>query len=192
MVFIFNQRTRSIVIQEKGVNTVDEQQLDDYMKANSARLLRLAYYYTKNLHSAEDIVQDVFIKFYQLNRQLEKADAERYLTTMTANKAKDYLKSWHYKRLVFQEKWLSLKSPAQDALVKIDEEQLISDAVLGLPAKEREVVAYYYLEGYTLREIGELLDVNENTLKSRLVKARRLLKEQLKNIEWEVLKDDTL
>ena len=169
---------------------MDDQQLDDYMKANSARLLRLAYYYTKNLHSAEDIVQDVFIKFYHVNRQLEKVDAERYLTAMTANKAKDYLKSWHYKRLVFQEKWLLLKSPEQDALVKKDEEQLISDAVLALPTKEREVVAYYYLEGYTLKEMAALLEVNENTLKSRLVKARKLLKEQLENVEWEVLKDD--
>ncbi|WP_341323797.1 sigma-70 family RNA polymerase sigma factor [Solibacillus sp. FSL H8-0523] len=169
---------------------MDEQQLDDYMKANSARLLRLAYYYTKNLHTAEDLVQDVFIKFYHINRPLEKADAERYLTTMTANKAKDYLKSWHYKRLVFQEKWLSLKSPEQDALVKRDEEDLISDAVLGLPTKEREVVAYYYLEGFTLKEMAALLEVNENTLKSRLVKARKLLKEQLQNVEWEVLKDD--
>lgn len=171
---------------------MDEQQIDFYMKTNSARLLRLAYYYTKNLHSAEDIVQDVFIKFYHVNRQLEKVDAERYLTTMTANKAKDYLKSWHYKRLVFQEKWLSLKSPEQDALVKKDEEELISDAVLGLPTKEREVVAYYYLEGYTLKEVAALLEVNENTLKSRLVKARKLLKEQLQNVEWEVLKNDTL
>ncbi len=171
---------------------MDEQQLDDYMQQHSAMLLRLAYYYTKNLHSAEDIVQDVFIKFYHVNRPLEKVDAERYLTTMTANKAKDYLKSWHYKRLVFQEKWLSLKSPQQDALVKKDEEALISDAVLGLPTKEREVVAYYYLEGYTLKEVAALLEVNENTLKSRLVKARKLLKEQLQNVEWEVLKNDTL
>ena len=72
MVFIFNQRTRSIVIQEKGVNVVYEQQLDDYMQQHSAKLLRLAYYYTKNLHTAEDLVQDVFIKFYHINRPLEK------------------------------------------------------------------------------------------------------------------------
>ncbi|WP_274310344.1 sigma-70 family RNA polymerase sigma factor [Solibacillus daqui] len=169
-----------------------EQELDLLMKQHSAQLLRIAYYYTKNLHTAEDIVQDVFIKFYHLKQPIDPTITERYLIKMTVNKAKDYLKSWHYQRLVFQEKWLSLKTSQQDALIVRDEEQLISDAVLSLPMKEREIVAYYYLEGLTLKAISELLQINENTLKSRLVKARKLLRVQLQEVEWEVLKDDTL
>lgn len=171
---------------------MDEQQLDSLMRQHSARLLRIAYYYTKNLHTAEDIVQEVFLKFYHLKQPIDPTITERYLMKMTTNKAKDYLKSWHYQRLVFQEKWLTLKKHAQDGLVIRDEEQLISDAVLSLPVKERELVAYYYLEGFTLKEIAELTQTNENTLKSRLVKARKLLKAQLQEVEWEVLKDDTL
>lgn len=174
------------------MKTVNEEQLDLLMKQHSGRLLRVAYYYTKNLHTAEDIVQDVFIKYYHLRQPIDPAITERYLIKMTANKAKDYLKSWHYQRLVFQEKWHSLKNQQQDALVIHDEEQLISDAVLRLPMKEREIIAYYYLEGLTLKSISELIQINENTLKSRLVKARKLLKAQLPEVEWEVLKDDTL
>ena len=169
---------------------MNEQQLDQLMQQHSAKLFRLAFYYTKNLHTAEDIVQDVFIKFYHLELSLDEASTERYLLKMTANKAKDYLKSWHYQRLVFQERWLSIKSVEQDLLIIQDEEQLISDAVLSLPMKEREVVAYYYLEGYSVKEIAVLLQMNENTLKSRLVKARKLLKDKLQDIEWEVLKHD--
>lgn len=171
---------------------MNEEQLDLLMKQHSGRLLRVAYYYTKNLHTAEDIVQDVFIKFYHLRQPIDPSITERYLIKMTANKAKDYLKSWHYQRLVFQEKWHSLKNQQQDALVIHDEEQLISNAVLRLPMKEREIIAYYYLEGLTLKAISELIQINENTLKSRLVKARKLLKAQLPEVEWEVLKDDTL
>lgn len=171
---------------------MNEEQLDLLMKQHSGRLLRVAYYYTKNLHTAEDIVQDVFIKYYHLRQPIDPSITERYLIKMTANKAKDYLKSWHYQRLVFQEKWHSLKNQQQDALVIHDEEQLISNAVLRLPMKEREIIAYYYLEGLTLKAISELIQINENTLKSRLVKARKLLKAQLPEVEWEVLKDDTL
>ncbi|MEK4699947.1 sigma-70 family RNA polymerase sigma factor [Solibacillus sp. FSL R7-0668] len=171
---------------------MNEEQLDLLMKQHSGRLLRVAYYYTKNLHTAEDIVQDVFIKYYHLRQPIDPSITERYLIKMTANKAKDYLKSWHYQRLVFQEKWHSLKNQQQDALVIHDEEQLISTAVLRLPMKEREIIAYYYLEGLTLKAISELIQINENTLKSRLVKARKLLKAQLPEVEWEVLKDDTL
>lgn len=171
---------------------MNEQQLDLLMKQHSAQLLRIAYYYTKNLHTAEDIVQDVFIKFYHLRKPIDPTITEQYLLKMTANKAKDYLKSWHYQRLVFQEKWHSLRNQQQDALVIHDEEQLISDAVRCLPMKEREIVAYYYLEGLTLKAISELIQINENTLKSRLVKARKLLRVQLQEVEWEVLNDDSL
>ena len=60
----------------------------------TAKLFRLAYYYTKNLHTAEDIVQEIFLKFYQKKLILEENEVERYLMKMTVNKAKDYLRSW--------------------------------------------------------------------------------------------------
>ena len=69
---------------------------------------------------------------------------------------------------------------------------MISNAVLSLPLKQREVVAYYYLEGFSVKQVSELLQVNENTVKSRLAKGRALLKNSLQSTEWEVLKDDTL
>ncbi|WP_336046316.1 RNA polymerase sigma factor [Solibacillus ferritrahens] len=172
---------------------MDEQQLNLLMQQHTARLFRIAYYYSKNLHTAEDIVQDVFIKFYERNIELDSTSVERYLITMTTNKSKDYLKSWHYRTIIMQEKWLHTSSHKQrDALVIQDEEQLISEAVLSLPLKQREVVAYYYLEGYSIKELAEILNSNENTAKSRLVKGRDLLKDKLQSIEWEVLKNDTL
>jgi RNA polymerase sigma factor (sigma-70 family) len=172
---------------------MDEQQLDTLMKSYTAQLFRVAYYYTKNLHTAEDIVQEIFLKFYQTKLTLEGNEIERYLMKMTANKAKDYLRSWHYRKLVLQDKWLaSKKVQQQDALILLDEEEMISYAVLSLPLKQREVVAYFYLEGLSVKQVSELLQVNENTVKSRLAKGRELLKKSLQSIEWEVLKNDTL
>ncbi|MGN7477370.1 sigma-70 family RNA polymerase sigma factor [Solibacillus silvestris] len=172
---------------------MDEQQLTILMNRHTAKLFRIAYYYSKNLHTAEDIVQDVFIKFYEKNIELDADAIERYLIVMTSNKSKDYLKSWHYQKLVLQEKWLHRAGrKMQDAFIIKDEEEMISEAVLSLPIKQREVVAYYYLEGYSIAELSEILRLNENTAKSRLVKGRNLLREKLSSIEWEVLKNDTL
>ena len=124
---------------------------------------------------------------------LEENEVERYLMKMTVNKAKDYLRSWHYRKFVLQDKWLTNKKiRQQDALILLDEEEMISNAVLSLPLKQREVVAYYYLEGFSVKQVSELLQVNENTVKSRLAKGRALLKDNLQSTEWEVLKDDTL
>lgn len=171
----------------------EEEELDRIMTDHTSLLFRIAYYYTKNLHTAEDIVQEVFIKFFQSNVQLSEEDLKPYLIRMTANKAKDYLKSWHYRKLVLQERLFSSKTVTEkDALIQQDEEAEISKAVLALPVKQREAIVYYYMEGLNIREIASLLNMPESTMKSRLAKGREQLKEQLKSIEWEVLMDETI
>lgn len=72
-------------------------ELEQIIEEYSNHLLRLAYFYTKNQAAAEDVVQDVLIKFYQSNYE-ERGQVKAYLTTMTINKSKDYLKSWAYKK----------------------------------------------------------------------------------------------
>ncbi|MEG0470975.1 MAG: sigma-70 family RNA polymerase sigma factor [Solibacillus sp.] len=172
---------------------MDEEVIDELIKKHTAILLRLAYYNTKNLHTAEDIVQDVFIKYFQKNRSLPEGAVEKYLMKMTVNKAKDHLKSWHYQKLRFQEKWFAGKKVMPvDQLVLQDEEDMISAAILSLPIKQREVIAYYYLEGFKTREVAQLLNISESTVKSRLVKGRNELKKKLEMVEWEVLKNEPL
>lgn len=166
----------------------EKETLDQLMIQYTSLLFRIAYYYTKNLHTAEDVVQDVFIKFFQKNIQLEEGEIQPYLIRMTANKAKDYLKSCHYRKIILQEKLLFQRTITEkDKLVQQDEEAEISKAILALPLKQREVIAYYYLEGLKNKEIAHLLQIPESTVKSRLSKGRDQLKEQLKSIEWEVL-----
>ena len=171
----------------------DEAALNQLMLTYTSLLFRIAYYYTKDLHTAEDIVQDVFIKFFQTDIQLSEDETQPYLMRMTANRAKDYLKSWHYRKLVLQEKLLFNKTiHEKDTLVQRDEEAEISRAILALPVKQREAIAYYYLEGLNSKEIALLLQIPESTVKSRLSKGRDRLKEQLKSIEWEVLLHDSI
>ena len=171
----------------------DETTLNQLMLTYTSLLFRIAYYYTKNLHTAEDVVQDVFIKFFQMDIQLTEGEMQPYLMRMTANRAKDYLKSWHYRKLVLQEKLLFNKTiHEKDTLVQQDEEAEISQAILALPLKQREAIAYYYLEGLNSKEIALLLQIPESTVKSRISKGRDRLKEQLKSIEWEVLLHESI
>ena len=74
------------------------------IEEHAAHLLRLAYLYVKNRQTAEDIVQEVFIKFSQRGYE-ERGQLRAYLSTLTINQSKDYLKSWHYKKLLLQEKY---------------------------------------------------------------------------------------
>jgi len=54
------------------------------------------------------------------------------------------------------------------------------DAIKSLPSKCSIVVYLFYYEGYSTKEIGKLLHIKEATVRTRLVRARKLLKEQLR------------
>jgi RNA polymerase sigma factor (sigma-70 family) len=152
-------------------------------------LIRLAYCYVRDLQAAEDIVQEVFIKFYHnQNNYEERGELKAFLSKMTVNKSKDYLKSWAYRKVQLQNK-LSLPAAKRDLdeLVRKDEQAIIGEAILELPLKQREVLIYFYFNEMTITEVAQILSIPESTVKTRLRRGKELLRNQLKGIEWEAL-----
>lgn len=164
----------------------------EIMEHHAERLIRVAYYYTRDLQIAEDIVQEVFIKFHKQQRlYTEYGELRAYLTRCTINRSKDYLKSWHARKMQFQERWLqTTKDRELDNVIREDEQSLVTNAVMQLPLKYREVLVYYYFEEMTIVQISELLRVPESTVKTRMRRAKELLKPTLQQVEWEVLLND--
>ena len=167
---------------------ITSEELKEIMLQYTEPLIRVAYGYVRDLHSAEDIVQDVFIKFYHLQNYEERGELKAYLTRMTVNKSKDYLKSWAYKKVLLQQKLVYPASKTnKDSFVHQDEKTMIGNAILELPLKHREILIYFYFNEMTIPEVAKLLSIPESTVKTRLGRGRELLKNQLKGIEWEVL-----
>lgn len=165
-----------------------EQDLQDIMALHTDYLLRLAYLYVKDWPTAEDIVQDVYLKFYQKYEQFEgRSTIKTYLSKMTVNKCKDYLKSWRYRMQVLTNSSTNKQKNSRNRLVEQDERHELADAILQLPLKYREVIIYYYFEELSILEVAQQLSISDNTVKTRLRKARSLLKDELKNNQWEVL-----
>ncbi len=152
-------------------------------------LIRIAYYYVKDLQAAEDIVQEVFIKFYHNQHYYEeRGELKAFLTKMTSNKSKDYLKSWTYRKVQLQNKLFSQAAKKQvDELVRKVEQAIIGEAILELPLKQREVLIYFYFNEMTIMEVAHILSIPESTVKTRLRRGKELLRDELKGIEWEVL-----
>ncbi|MEY9971405.1 RNA polymerase sigma factor (sigma-70 family) [Lysinibacillus sp. RC46] len=167
----------------------DTEYLEQLMELHTEHLFRIAYYYSKDLQIAEDIVQDVFIKFYHHQKHYEeRGEMRAYLARMTINKSKDYLKSWAYRKISVQSKLFpKQKSVLKDTLIQQDEQTILDEAILKLPLKQREPIVYFYLEDMSIKEIAKLLEIPEGTVKSRLKKGKELLKIDLQDIEWEVL-----
>lgn len=165
-----------------------EQQFQQVMHEHTDYLLKLAYLYIKDWSAAEDIVQDVFITYYQKFEQFEKRSSlKTYLAKITINKCKDYLKSWRCRKQVLMNNFINPAKKGRNRIIEEDEKLELADAVLQLPVKYREVIIYYYFEELSVLEIALLLSISDNTVKTRLRKARALLKIQLKENEWEVL-----
>lgn len=149
---------------------IDEDKLERLMQLYTKEMLRVSYYYTHNIHTAQDIVQEVFIRFYHKQVTLSDEEMKPYLLRMVINQSKDYLKSWHYRKTKLVEKMFPQSVSNPDRLLRKEEVDEISEAIFALPLKQRETITYYYFEGYTTKEISSLLKVPESTIKSRLKK----------------------
>lgn len=163
--------------------------LDKMIDDHTDDLLRLAFYYVKDLQAAEDIVQEVFIKFYETqNRYEEQGVLKAYLKKLTVNKSLDHLRSWSYRKVSLYHTFISpKKEKRRDHLVEKDEKTLIGDSILELPLKQREVLIFFYFEEWTIVQIASFLSIPQSTVKTRLRRGKELLRPKLEGIEWEVL-----
>ena len=167
-----------------------EHAFNEAVNEHTDYLLRLCYMYVKDWQAAEDIVQDVFITYYAKFEQFEeRSTLKTYLIRIAINKCKDYLKSWRYRKMTLTNQFFGAKKDRQNH-VENDERLEIANAVLKLPIHLREIVIHYYYEELSVLEVSTLLNLSDNTVKTRLRRARQLLKEQLTNDEWEVLSNE--
>lgn len=134
----------------------------------SDMVFKVAYTRTKNSHDAEDIMQDVFLRYIRSKPCFESEEHEKaWFIRVTINRTKSLLtSSWFRKTTVLDDR-LSV-NPAQKSDVYY--------AVMALPKDMRTVIHLYYYEDYSIREIAKLLFRSESYVKSILMRARKKLK----------------
>ncbi|MFF5994876.1 sigma-70 family RNA polymerase sigma factor [Lysinibacillus sp. KU-BSD001] len=171
---------------------LSNREMNDVMDTYSGYLLQISYMYVKNWATAEDLVQESFIKYFKAANQFrEEASIKTYLTRITINTCHDYLRSWKNKKQIFSRALLK-RLPDQEKgiearIIASIEQTELTKHVLRLPVMYREVILLFYYEEFTTAVMAELLGVSENTVKTRLRRARGMLKERLDDTEWEVL-----
>lgn len=146
-------------------------------------VLRTAYMYVKDIHTAEDIFQDVFIKVNQKLSTFEgNSSIKTWIIRITINTCKDFLKSaWNRKvvpMMEYQEDAIVSETDYDD-VEKQDTKELIKKSVLSLPAKYKDVVLCVYYQDMSITEAANALHIAEGTAKSRLSRARLKLKSLL-------------
>ena len=142
--------------------------MEEIVKRNEDKMFRTAIAITGGRADAEDIVQDVFVKLFEKQPHFESTEHETaWLIRATVNLCKNFLRSHWWKKTV----------PLLDTYpAQTDEQQSIIETVLSLPTKYRIVIHLFYYEGYSTKEIAEITEQKESTVREQLTRARRLLK----------------
>ncbi|KAA0546902.1 sigma-70 family RNA polymerase sigma factor [Bacillus sp. BGMRC 2118] len=155
--------------------------LEEVMERYGNDVLYLAFSYVKNYELAEDLAQDVFIRFYEkIDTFRGEASYRTWLYRITVNRCKDYLRSWSYNKTYLNEKFIAfVKGNAfspEEIVVSNNENEELTNHVLTLPVKYREIIYLYYFQEMTLQEISDCLTINLSTIKTRLRRAKELLR----------------
>lgn len=138
----------------------------------SAMVFRLAYAQLRSHADAEDISQEVFLRYFQKRPQFATEEHRKaWLLRVTINRVRSYVSTAWYRRTVPLEEYLVFPAPEEEKL----------DAVLKqLPGKDRLLIHLFYYEDLSVREISKLLSRKESTVRTQLTRARQRLGKLMK------------
>lgn len=153
--------------------------VDEAFQKYGDRAFSAAFSVCRNRMDADDAVQDTFIKYDSLGMDYESEEHIRaWLLRVVVNRAKDITSSFWRRNKVAWEEYMD-ELPFEEP-----EDSRLFEAVMRLPEKYRVVIHLFYYEEYAVGEIAEILRLREGTVKSRLNRGRKLLKNMLKE-EWD-------
>jgi len=156
-----------------------ESQLEQLIETQYQKMYRIAYSYTHSSEDALDVIQDSF---------------QKALMDFSKVKKIDHFQAWFYKILVRtaidhwrKNKRMPLNFELEDGpgLEFIDFQNDVSymelrELLSQTPSPEREIIILKFFEGFTLKEIAHILNLNENTVKTKMYRSLDNYKEILK------------
>lgn len=148
---------------------------EEVIRRNSDTVYRLAYSLVRTRADADDIYQEVFLRYVRRPPAFDNAEHEKaWFMRVTVNCCKNFWKSpWIKRRSAYED-----DTPGQSAAGKTGEEDaLLIETVKRLPEKYRAVIHLFYYEQLPVEEIARITKSKAATVRTRLTRARRRLKE---------------
>lgn len=142
-------------------------ELEEVMGRYQTMVFRLAYSYTRSRSDAQDLCQEVFLRYFCSRPPFASEEHRRaWLLRVTVNRCKTHLTSWWVRRTV----------PLDDRIPMPEPEPLVLDEALRqLAEKDRLVIHLFYYEECSTREIARMMRTTEGAVRTRLTRARQRL-----------------
>jgi len=169
----------------------DKEAFEELIRRHQHRVFAVAGGILRRREDVEDIAQQVFIKaYFSLKRFDQRAAFSTWLYKITVNECWDLLRKKKVRPLVYEADLseeqarriitLEEEGAGPDISERLEARQRVERLLEGLDERDRLMLILKEVEGFSIEEIGKVLDLNANTVKVRLFRARRRVVSQAK------------
>jgi RNA polymerase sigma-70 factor (ECF subfamily) len=145
-------------------------------------VFRVAYAVLRNSHDAEDVAQEVFLKLYRLRRWDEIEDERAYLSRVAWRIAIDRFGNAQRGGEVLDAEAPTPEDTPEQLAVHANRAAIVHRLMDALPEELRQPLALSAAGDLKSREIARILGIPEGTVRTRLMKAREVLKQKLSHL----------
>src|SRR3989440_11494616 len=177
---------RELVCRAQGE---DQEAFEELVRRHQHRVFAVAGGILRRREDVEDIAQQVFVKaYFSLKRFDQRAAFSTWLYKITVNECWDLLRKKKVRPLVYEsdlseEQARQFSAPDRDGSVqdiseKLEAQEHVERLLEGIDKRDRMMLILKEVEGFAVEEIAEILNLNANTVKVRLFRARRRIVNQ--------------
>ena len=169
---------------------MNKQLLEHYIEAYGTDIYSFCIRLTQNREQAEELYQDTFLAMCEKEEWKEEGNVKSYLLGITIKLWQNRKRKFAWRKRIAAEIPLSkeqgLEAFSTDEnleqhIVSKEEQEAVWKAVYKLPEQLRIVILLYYMEDFKVAEIAEKLSLSISNVKSKLMRARRYLKQELED-----------
>ncbi|MGH9699942.1 MAG: RNA polymerase sigma factor [Candidatus Acidiferrales bacterium] len=164
-----------------------EAAFEELVRRHQQRVFGVVYRILRRREDVEDVVQQVFLKVYlSLKRFDQRAAFSTWVYKIAVNECWDYLRKKKVRPLVFEadlseeqvavlEGTVSAAHPPESPRERAEVKEILDWLLNKLPQQDQELLLLKEMEGFSVQELAEILNLNVNTVKVRLFRARARL-----------------
>lgn len=169
----------------------DKEAFELLVRRHQSRVFAVAGGILRNKQDVEDVAQQVFVKaYFSLKRFDQRAAFSTWLYKITVNECWDVLRKRKVRPLLYESdlseeqaheyNGFSEKASAPDVSDRLEARERVEKLLVDLDERDRLMLILKEVQGFSVEEIAEILEINGNTVKVRLFRARRRITEKVK------------
>ncbi len=166
-----------------------QEELENYIYTYGKDLYSFCCCMTHSRQEADDLYQDTFLKVFEMGEKLViRSNPKSFLMSIALNLYRNYKRKLSVRQRIagtadYEDEMVnsvvSTQRAVEDAMVSDEERGIVRQMVQKLPDKYRIPILLYYMEELSITEIAGILQMSENTVKTRLRRAKKILREKL-------------